>query len=242
MGWGVRELGHALHLAPASAHRLLTILLRHGLVRQQPESSRYYIGAEFFRIALKLTSQLSIRESSLPIMQAMAAKCGETILLAYYDSVPMELMYIATVNSSHPLRFVVALNEWIPVYAGASGLAIMAFLPKAERERIVRHTGLKPLTPNTIKDPVLLETELERIRRRGYAFSSGHRNIGTVAFGAPVWGADSRPIGSLVVPMPEARFNRRMESRLARLIMQHADRITERIGGKCAHGDPSDTV
>jgi IclR family acetate operon transcriptional repressor len=143
-------------------------------------------------------------------------------------------MYIAAVNSNHPLRYVVPLNEWIPVYAGASGLAIMAFLPTEERRQIVRQTKLKPLTANTIRNPVVLEAELERVRQRGYAFSSGHRNIGTVAMGAPVWGPEARPIGSLVVPMPEARFNRRTESRLAALIVQHADRITDRIGGKRA--------
>ncbi len=118
-GRGCPEIAHALHLAPASAHRLLSTLLQNGLVRRHPESARYHIGAESFRIALKLTTQFGIHDASLPIMRGLVEESGEIALLSYYDAVRMELMYIASVNSNHPLRYVVALNEWIPVYAGA---------------------------------------------------------------------------------------------------------------------------
>ena len=34
-----------------------------------------------------------------------------------------------------PLRYAVELNTWLPVHAGASGLAILASLPENERLR-----------------------------------------------------------------------------------------------------------
>lgn len=230
--WGVRELGEALQFPPASVHRLLAALLEHGLVRRNPDSGQYQIGAEFFRLAMKLSSRSGIRNASLPIMQDLVAQCDENALLALYDASRMEIMFIAAVDSNHPLRYVQTLNEWLPVYTGASGLAVMAFLPESERLAVIKRTGLTPVTRNTITNPALLEEELAKVRLRGYAFSRGQRNIGTVALAAPIWNPDGRVIGSLILAMPEPRFDKRLELRLARLIIQHADQITERIGGR----------
>lgn len=235
--WGVRELGEALQFPPASVHRLLAVLERHGLVWRNPNSGHYQIGMEFYRLALKLSSRAGIRSVSIPIMQDLVAKCDENTLLGLYDSSRMELMFIEAVDSNHPLRYVQALNEWLPVYTGASGLAVMAFLPVAERQAIIRRTGLAPVTRNTITNPALLEEELAKVRLRGYAFSRGHRNLGTVGLAAPIWNPDERVIGSLILAMPEPRFDRRQEARLARLVIQHANQITERLGGRKHAGE-----
>ncbi len=122
--WGVRELGGALQLTPAAAHRTLTALARHGLVQHNPTSGQYQIGTEFFRLALKLTSHFGIRNVGIPVMRDLVEQCNETSFLGLYDRARMEVMFIAAVASSHPLRYVVPLNEWFPVYAGASGLAM----------------------------------------------------------------------------------------------------------------------
>jgi DNA-binding IclR family transcriptional regulator len=230
--WGVRELGEALKFPPASVHRLLAALLEHGLVRRNPDSGQYQIGMEFYRLAMKLSSRSGIRNASLPIMQELVAQCDENALLALYDSSRMEIMFVAAVDSNHPLRYVQSLNEWLPVYTGASGLAVMAFLPKPERLDVIKRTGLAPVTRNTIANPALLEEELAKVRLRGYALSRGQRNLGTVGLAAPIWNPDGRVIGSLILAMPEQRFNNRLEPRLARHVIQHADQITERIGGR----------
>lgn len=232
--WGVRELGEALHLPPASVHRVLTMLSSYGLVQRNPRSGQYQIGTEFFRLALKLISRFDIRNVGLPVMQDLVAVCNETAFLGVYDPFRMEVMFVAAANSSHPLRYVVPMNEWFPVYAGASGLSIMAFLPKDDRQAIIERTGLAPLTKKTITDPAVLENELARVRVRGYALSCGHRHLGAVAIAAPIWGPGGRVIGDLALSIPEPRFDPSMEPKLGRLVIEHADRITQNLGGRKA--------
>jgi IclR family acetate operon transcriptional repressor len=140
------------------------------------------------------------------------------------------MMFVAAVNSSHPLRYVVPINEWIPVYAGASGLAIMAFLPPEERRAIIARTKLAPVTERTITDPMVLEKELARIRARGYAYSRGQRTVGAVGIAAPIWGPDGRVMGDLTVSVPEPRFDERKLPAFARLAIHHAQRIMEHLG------------
>ncbi len=230
--WGVRELAEALQMSVASVHRLLMALARLGLLQRNADSGQYRIGAELVRFALKLSSRFSVRNIGLPIMRALVAKCNETAFLGYYDPSRMQVMFVAAVNSSHPLRYFVPLDEWFPVYAGASGLSVMAFLPKEQRRAIIERTGLEPLTERTITKPAALERELARIRARGYATSVGHRTVGAVAIAAPIWGPNARPIGDLALSIPEPRFRPSVGEKLGRLVVEHADKISHALGGR----------
>lgn len=230
--WGVRQLAHELQLPPATLYRALSGLVRHGLVQRNEESGQYQIGAEFYRLALKTQAEFALRNVSIPIMRELVAKCNEAAFLGFYDPSRLEMMFVAYVDSSHPLRYVVPINEWIPVHAGASGLAVMAFLPEAERRDIVAHRGLPRITESTITDPDVLEKELSRVRSRGYAFSRGQRTKGAVAIAAPIWGPNGHIIGELNLSVPEPRFDESMTPAFARLVIKHAQRIMEKLGAQ----------
>ena len=230
--WGVRELAEQLGFSPATVHRSLAGLMRHGFVQQGGSAGKYSIGMEVYRLALKVQPHLSLRNAAMPVMQELVAKCNEAAFLGFYDASRLQMMFVAVINSSHPLRYVVPINEWIPVHAGASGLAVMAFLPESERRAIVERRGLPRITEATFTDPDRLEAELVKVRRRGYAFSRGQRTKGAVAIAAPIWGPNGRVLGELNLSLPEPRFDESMTPAYAKLVIKHAQRITENLGGK----------
>jgi DNA-binding IclR family transcriptional regulator len=237
---GVRDLALKLNLLPATVYRTLASLQRYGLVQQNPESGKYRIGAELYRLALLVSSRFSFRDVALPVMRDLVAKCKETAFLTSYDPSRREMMFVAAVHSNHPLRYIVPMNEWVPIHAGATGLGIMAFLSEEEGAIIVAQTKLRPLTPQTITDRSVLYEELARIRAQGYAISRGQRNIGAVSIAAPLWDPRGMVAGDLAVSMPETRFESGMEQWLARLVLDHAARIMEMTGGRppIAHVSP----
>jgi IclR family acetate operon transcriptional repressor len=230
--WGVREMAKAFHMSPSSAHRILATLGHEGLVGVDSVKGRYRLSLEFFRMAWRATVRFPFRQAALPALQSLAAQCNETAFLGLYDPTRMEMMFVEVVESSHPLRYELELNRWLPVYAGASGLAIMAFLPEPERRAIMARTRLASLTDRTISDPDLLEKEMAKIREQGYACTQGQRIPGAVGMAAPIWGPDGRVIGDLILTIPDHRFDQQLESRLARLLVQHAQRVTRGIGGQ----------
>jgi IclR family acetate operon transcriptional repressor len=237
--WGVRELAAAFRMAPSIAHRILSVLQQEGLIAAGAAGGPYHLSLEFFRLAWRATSRLPFREAALPVLRSLVATCNETAFLGLYDPRRMEMMFVEVVESSHPLRYELQLNRWLPVYAGATGLAIMAFLPEAERRAIAARTGLAPLTERTIQDPRLLERELERIRGQGYACTHGQRIPGAVGLAAPIWGPDGRVVGDLVLTIPEHRFEPQSEGRLGQLLGRHADRLTTAVGGRRPEAGPS---
>jgi len=218
----------------STVHRALTSLEKAGMVQREPETRRYRLGLELYRLASYVSARFPLANVAVPILRSFVDECNETTLLGVYDETRLEMMFVAAVESRHPLRYVVELNKWGPLYAGASGLAIMAFLPEADRRAIVARTHLKPVTERTIVDPVALEREMEKVRQRGYALTIGQRTPGAVGIAAPIWGSDARVAGDILVTIPEQRFDSAMEPCLAELVIRCAKTISEYLTN--AHG------
>jgi IclR family acetate operon transcriptional repressor len=227
---GVREIARGLKMPPSSVHRVLNALSDHGLVQHDSTSGRYEVGLEFFRLAWRASSSFPLRKVALPLLNELVRSCHETAFLGVYDRQRMQMMFIASVESEHPLRYVVELNRWLPVHAGASGQAIMAFLPASER-RIIADARLQLVTSRTITNARRLEATLAEVRRRGYAHSRGERIQGAVGLAAPIWGPDRRVIGDVVLTVPEYRFDESGEGQLVNLLRDCAHKVTERLGG-----------
>lgn len=230
--WGVRELAHALRMPPSTAHRLLGALEREGLIESNPDTQRYRIGLEFYHMAWRAQAKFSVREMAMPFLRRLSAESGETTFLALYDRSRMEMMFAAVVETTHPYRYILPINEWVPMHVGASGQAILAFLPREERQEIELKRGLAPVTPLSITDPEMLEQELARVRERGYAITHGQRIPDSVSLAAPIWGPDGRVLGDIAVTMPEQRFDPGVEPRLLPLVLFYAQRITEELAGR----------
>jgi DNA-binding IclR family transcriptional regulator len=228
--FGVREIAHKVTMPPSSASRLLQ-LLKEGDLVEQDGGGRYKLGAEFLRLARRSTARHSITELALPSLRQLALTVDETALLGLYDSRRMEMLFAASFESSHPLRYVVELNRWMPVHCGASGLGIVAFLPKAEQEAIIEQTGLARITDRTITDASALRQMLKTTYRQGYACTLGQRISGAVGIGAPIFGPHDRVVGDVVITMPEQRFKRSSECHLAEAVKAAAAKITDELGG-----------
>jgi DNA-binding IclR family transcriptional regulator len=228
-GVGVRETAQALRLSASTVHRTLALLQKDGFVQADTSSGRYRLGLEFLRMAHCAVARFPVTAIAMPIMREMADRCKETVLLGLYDPIRQEMIFATSVESPRRVLCVADLNKWSAVYAGAGGLAMMAFLSKEERLEICQRTGLAPITENTITDPTRLEREIQKIRRQGYAIAFGQKTPGAVGLGAPILGANEQVVGSLTITLPEQHFDPSAEPRLAEMVIDGAQRIMAQL-------------
>lgn len=227
---GVRECAAEFGVAPSSAHRLLGALERDGFLRKTCDG-RFSLGLELVRLSNLVVAKLPIREIAFRHMRRLVDVCNETLYLGLYDRGRQEIFFGTSIESSHRLRYIVDTEHWVPVYVGASGLAVMAFLSDAERDAIVRRTRLQPVTDRTITEPYRLERALDEIRSKGYAFTKGQRIPGAVGLAAPIFDSTGQVIGDISMTVPEQRFEPSSEARLAEPLMGCCADITREIGG-----------
>ncbi|WP_162240766.1 IclR family transcriptional regulator [Leifsonia sp. Leaf264] len=229
---GVRELAGRLSVSPSTAHRLITDLEKLGLVRRAENGSSYRLGLEFLRLAWLTVDRYPSEELALGVLHDLVEQTGESAFSALYDDQRHQMMFTTTVESSHPLRYSLPIQQWMPLHGGASGLAILAFLPEKTQHEIA-HSKLAQLTPDTVTDPDVLLGRLEQIRTDGYAMTRGERIEGAVAVAAPVFGLIPGSVaGAAGISIPEQRFDVSKIEKLALQVRQAAAQISANISGQ----------
>lgn len=227
--WGIREIAKGISMHPSTVHRVLALLTDQNFVRQDPATGRYLLGLEFMRLAWRASSSKSLSAVAGPILRSLAVDTGETALLGIYDESRGRMMFVGQVESTHQLRVVRPLYEWMPIYGGSTGRALLAFLPEAVREEVLAST-LEPMTPRTITDPAELRRQLGKVRERGYAVSRGERLPGAAGVAAPILTPSGSLLGVVGVAMPEPRLKEFDESRLAHSIQAAAHALAKEVG------------
>jgi DNA-binding IclR family transcriptional regulator len=222
--WGVRQVAREMNTSPSTIYRIFQIFESRDLVTKN-EDGKYTPGLELFRVCQVFSQRLSPVKIAKPHLERLAAACGETVLLAAYGARRGQMIVIDIIDAPHPLRWVVHRDQWNAIHSGATGLAILAFLPEEER-RALYQKDLERFTERTIVTAADLEAEVARIRARGYAYSRGQRSKGAVGFGAPLFDAAGDVFGDVCITIPEGRFDPAQEPKLGRLLVAAAADIS----------------
>jgi DNA-binding IclR family transcriptional regulator len=102
-------------------------------------------------------------------------------------------------------------------HARANGKVLPAYASPAVQQAYLRTHPLVPVTKHTICDPRQFEQELERIRRRGYAYDHQEYVPGVCCVGAPLL-HNGHIIAALGLSVPTERFEKRRAELTATLL------------------------
>ena len=178
--WTTTEAARACDLPVPTTSRILSSLQRHGYLIRDEMTKRFRLGPAALELGRHARVSLDLRTASLPILRRLAESTGETVLLTALTDDRRRAVCLERVESRHALRLAVEPGLRLPLHAGASQKALLAFLPADEIEQVMG-AGLDRLCNATITDPGELRAELDSVRRRGWATSYEETNIG-------VWG------------------------------------------------------
>jgi DNA-binding IclR family transcriptional regulator len=199
----VLELAEACDLNRSTAWRLLSTLDRHGLVERDPVTQRYGVGYAFLRLAASAQHEPVVRRAR-PVLDRLALETGETANLALLRR--GELVYVDQVDAPQ----IVApnwLGRRVPLHATSAGKALLAFLPREERDALLGRR-LERYTRTTVTSRRELDRELETARRRGWSVCVGELEESLFGASAPVLAGDGRPLAVVSVWGPAHRVPR----------------------------------
>jgi DNA-binding IclR family transcriptional regulator len=169
------EIARDLHMAPSSAHAIVNVLLRQGVVVIDRDK-RYRLGPAIFYLGASYAR-------STPIYRAVWAELLRTahdLNLAATIAVPWEDHHlILAVHQNGGPAIGLGIGSRVPLQGGSFGKAYYAWSGAKVPRRLTRFTGA------TIVKSTEFARELERTKQRGYAidkeeFVSG---VGAVAAG-----------------------------------------------------------
>lgn len=201
---GVREVARLTGLSSSVCGRLMMALRNQGLLFQNQDSRTYSVGPKSLRWAEVYTTNLDIRNVSLPVIHELLVETKETISLYILDG--DERLCVERMESAQNVRIVARIGRRLPLYAGSAGKLLLAFLPEKRQEEIISRAQLVPFTTKTITDVNKLRTELKKIRKQGFAFSDGEWVEDAAGIAAPIFDMKGDVLAALTISGPSFRF------------------------------------
>lgn len=221
-----QEVATELGSARSTAYRYLQSLVATGFIEESHQGG-FRLGPRVLELARLARKGYGLSEVSLPVMDDLCQRMGETVLLtrrAGGNAVCLERS-----EPDHPARVSYERGSILPINAGASALVLLAWLPGDQVEALLTAHPLVRFTSKTLTEVDQLTARLATIREEGYCVSRGELDENIVGIAAPV--RDSR--GNVAAALSLAAFEPRLPPQrlpeVAGAVLEAAVRISDAL-------------
>jgi IclR family acetate operon transcriptional repressor len=227
--WTTAQIGRACNLPLPTAHRILAALQGHHYIVRDKISKRFRLGPAALALGRNAEASLDLRTLSLPVLQRISARTGETSLLSVPSEDRLHSICVERVESPQALRLSMEPGRTFPLHAGAQQKALLAFLPTADLERVLAGP-LEKLCRATIDDPEQLREELRSIRQSGWASSYDETNLGVWGISITLLDEHDHPVASLGLAGPEERRSDALTANWLELLQAGVAELASNLG------------
>jgi DNA-binding IclR family transcriptional regulator len=223
------EIAERTRVPKPTVARLAATLVALGLLRQDPETERYSLGAGVLSLARIFLSGLDVRMHARPHMARLAESFGGSVYLAVPDGLEMVLIEACRARAS-VLTVRLDVGSRVPMAASALGRAYLSALPQAEQAPL-----LEALRREHAGDWPRLQAGLDQAMHDaaavGYCASFGELRTEINSIAAPLTLPGGEHValncGGPAFAFPEARLRAEIAPRL----LAAAQAIAVEVGG-----------
>jgi DNA-binding IclR family transcriptional regulator len=194
---GLASLEEQTALPKSTLIRLLNVLGDSGYVLRIDDAPTFWLGPSVMPLAEAYTSALDVSLTAKPVLERLAHSSGHTANIGILDG--FDVVHLCVVEPSRPIRFRATNGSRDGTHQTGLGKLLLAFL---EPEALAAHLPPEPFparTKRTMTTRRALLTELETIRRSGYAFDNEEGHAGVCCLAVPI-----RQGGSVVAALSVA--------------------------------------
>ena len=220
-GLTLTEIAQELGLQAGTVHRLLRRLVDLDLLRTRAGSKSYLPGLRLRNLLHVTMDMVEYSGLAQAVLDRLVEEFGETAHLARLNGDCAESVLMKQPLGSD--RAFVQPGRRLPLYAAASGKAILAFQNEDFIARYLAHPRVR-YTERTQVDEAEIRREITRIREEGMAVCENELDDGVLSYGHPVPAGDGHVLYSVGITGLADRFHLVARSRIrARLSEAAAD-------------------
>lgn len=205
----------------SSAHRLLSELASHGLVRRAGDGE-YSLGYRLVQWGHLADRAVGLRHIAEPVMTQLRDAVRESVHLYVVED--DHRVCVLSVEGPHTLRPVAVLGRPMPLGYGAAGKLLYSFSDEMVQRRVAAR--LPEYRGRTIPG----QDEVERIRADSFSASASETEEGVSAVATPIRSSGG-VLGALAIASTTSRLTEDRYADLRPRLIEAASRIGEAIGG-----------
>ncbi|HEY9037967.1 MAG TPA: IclR family transcriptional regulator [Roseovarius sp.] len=229
-GKSLSALAGEMGQSPATVYRVLVTLEGRGLVEFDAQQQVWQIGPRAFVIGARFLHRTSLVDCARPILRHLMEQTGETANLGIEKE--GQVLFLSQVETHHSIRAFFPPGTLSQMHASGIGKALLAEMDGRRLTRLLAGQTLEAFTRYTITDQAALRTELEMIKKRGYALDGEERNIGMRCIAAPVFDINREAVGGISVSGPTSRVGSDQIDQLSVAVRAAAQDLSRAIGGE----------
>jgi DNA-binding IclR family transcriptional regulator len=233
-GLSFTELMKMLAIPKSSMHGLLTLMRERGYLDHDASGRSYTLGIRAWENGQAYLRHRDLAREAHASMCSIVDTLNETVQLAILDD--LEVVYLARVDCSHPVRLASQVGARLPAYATGLGKALLANLPDQDLIGRLRNRALTAFTESTITKPVALLQAMRSIQERGYATDNEEYTPGLRCVAVPIRDRYGHDTAALSVAIPLMRASNDQWSLALLLLAKASLNIARRMG--CTSDDP----
>ncbi len=208
------DIAKDLKMTNTTATRYLNTLMDKGYIQQNPATLKYSATFKIVALANHVSNHKDLKMIARPYLERLTREFGESTNIAVEEN--MSSVYIDVIRDTNSsLMAIQYVGNAAPMHCTGNGKLLLLNYSDEELEQFILKKGLPQFTENTYVTKESLKQELERIRRRGYAYDEEERELGIRCLAFPVFDAQGRIIAGMSVTGPKGRMtDERLNERL----------------------------
>lgn len=216
-------------LSKTVCFRLVATLESEGMLMRDPGGAGYSLGLKFIELAGRSLAGNQLRSRAVPVMDDIARRTGDSVML--FVPGKSVAMCIARRDGDAPVRPAgVDIGGCLQLNTGGAPLAILSYLPKADRERFLKGALTRP-TSRSVADRAQLAKRITQVQRKGYAVGDEDAIEYVVAVGAPIFGHGQQLLGALSVGGIKPRYTAGKIQEITVIVREATSRLSAMLGG-----------
>jgi DNA-binding IclR family transcriptional regulator len=231
--WTTTELSGVSGLPVPTTHRIVVALQRHGFLVRDPATKRFRLGPAAIALGRAALSSADLPAVAGKLLPRLTEVTEETALLTVLSDLGDTSVCLLRVESPHPLRLSVQPGRALPLHAGASQKALLAYLPERSLKRVAAGT-LEKFCANTLDTADALLAETDRIRARGWSWSFEETNAGVWGVAVTLLDGSGHSVAAVGIAGPHVRASTEAVQRGVRASAEVAAGIATALGLSCS--------
>jgi len=221
------EISAATGLNVATAHRLLSTLVRKGYLAQAEKKGPYSLGLKMLDFNYAIRRNLKFLDLAYLSLSKLTKEHNQSTYLAALDA--DAALVIDEVGVNEDLRINSPVGKRLPLHCTACGKVLLAALPADERAAYYRRNPPRALTSRTVIETPTLEAELARVRAEGVAFDNEEYRMGLWIAAAPVYNGAGNVIAAAGIMVPTSDINAESIPRFTTAIKSCTAKISQAV-------------
>ena len=225
----ITELSEMLETYPSTIHRILETLKYRGYVEQDPVSKKYFLGLKLVELGKYKMNKIDLVKEAYPFLKKLANQFNENAYLGVYND--KKVFYLEKVESTQTVTMFSHIGKTAPLYCTALGKILLTSLSKEDINEILSKGKLKRFTEKTITNKKLLKAEINKVKKKGFAFDLGEHEKDVYCVATSILNYQGKIIGAISLSLPYYRLDSKTKlNNIKEALIQKGKEISIRMG------------